>query len=525
MTGADEDAHEARDARDAHIAPTRRDVLRWSAGAAAVGALGAGSAAISDVIGSDAIAHASPAWRPDLSWPVPPIVTRAEWGANERLRKAAPDYDTHVEKFVVHHTVTPNHPSDPAAVVRSIMAFHTSREYIDIAYNFLIDEQGRIYEGRWARDYPPGVPHTTETRWHRQVRGAHALHFNNRTIGIALLGTFTHVAPPPPMLHGLIELLAWKCARWGIDPLGHSNYVDSIGGHHVMTNIVGHRDTYATLCPGSPTETLLPHVRRTVAARISERHAQLSRSRHGPFWAVASDGTIVSAGGAPPITDWRAHAAGVVAVAHSRAGGMWLLTPQGGVLAEGGAPFHGDLAGRPLHAPVVGIAGTRSGHGYWIVARDGGVFTFGDAGYHGSLGNRRLWAPIVAIAGTRKGAGYWLLGADGGVFTFGDAGFHGSAAARAAGDVAVALLPSASGRGYHIVHRSGQLRHFGDALRIWLPEAAGAQVVGLVPSARGHGVGAITAEGSFLSAGDFPTIASVRPRIGPAHVVGVAGTF
>jgi hypothetical protein len=136
-----------------------------------------------------------------------------------------------------------------------------------------------------------------------------------------------------------------------------------------------------------------------------------------------------------------------------------------------------------------------------------------------------LWAPIVAIAGTRKGHGYWLLGADGGVFTFGDAGFHGSAAVHHAGDGAVALLPSASGRGYHIVHRSGRLRHFGDALRVWLPTRPGLHVVGLVPSARGHGVGAITAEGSFLAAGDFPLIESVRPRIGPAPVVGVSGTF
>ncbi|HEY3832150.1 MAG TPA: N-acetylmuramoyl-L-alanine amidase [Acidimicrobiia bacterium] len=516
MTGPDDHAA----SRDA---VSRREVLRWSAGAATVGALGATGATLVDLVESEPAVAARP--RQNLSWPVPPIVTRAEWGADEHLRKAAPDYDSVVQKLIVHHTVTPNGPRDPAAVVRSVMAFHTSREYIDIAYNFLIDEHGRIYEGRWARDYPPGVPHTTESRWHRQVRGAHALYFNNRTIGIALLGTFTHVAPPQPMLHGLIELLAWKCARWGIDPQGQSNYVDSQGRHHMMRNIVGHRDTYATLCPGGPTEALLPHVRHAVAGRLEARNALLTRRHHGPFWAVAHDGTIVSAGGARPLTDWRAHGLGVVGVAHSHAGGMWLLTPDGAVLAEGGAPFHGDLAGRALHAPAVGIAGTKSGRGYWIVARDGGVFTFGDAGYHGSLGNRRLWAPIVAIAGTRKGRGYWLLGADGGVFTFGDAGFHGSAAVHHAGDDAVVLLPSASGHGYHIVHRSGRLRHFGDALRIWLPTPPGAHVMGLVPSARGHGVGAITAEGSFLAAGDFPIIESVRPRIGSAPVVGVAGTF
>ena len=193
-------------------------MLRWSTGAAAVGALGATGATVADLVESGPSFAARR--RQDPSWPVPPVVTRAEWGADEHLRKAAPDYDSVVEKLIVHHTVTPNGPRDPDAVVRSIMAFHTSREYIDIAYNFLIDEHGRIYEGRWARDYPPGVPHTTESRWHRQVRGAHTLHFNNRTIGVALLGTFTHVPPPQPMLHGLIELLAWKFARWGHRPAG-----------------------------------------------------------------------------------------------------------------------------------------------------------------------------------------------------------------------------------------------------------------------------------------------------------------
>ena len=517
MTGPDDHAA----SRDA---VSRREVLRWSAGAAAVGALGATGATVADLVESGPSFAARR--EQDLSWPVPRIVTRAEWGADEHLRKAAPDYDSVVEKLIVHHTVTPNGPRDPDAVVRSIMAFHTSREYIDIAYNFLIDEHGRIYEGRWARDYPPGVPHTTESRWHRQVRGAHALHFNNRTIGVALLGTFTHVAPPEPMLHGLIELLAWKCARWGIDPQGQSDYVDSQNHHHVMRNIVGHRDTYADAVPGKPDRSTCCPMCVTPSPVGSPTAMRCSPAgitdRSGPW---RGDGTIVSAGGARPITDWRAHGLGVVAVAHSHAGGMWLLTPDGEVLAEGGAPFHGDLAGRRLHAPVVGIAGTKSGRGYWIVARDGGVFTFGDAGYHGSLGNRRLWASIVAITGTRKGRGYWLLGADGGVFTFGDAGFHGSAAVHHAGDDAVALLPSASGHGYHIVHRSGRLRHFGDALRIWLPTPRGAHVTGLVPSARGHGVGAITAEGSFLSAGDFPIIDSVRPRIGSAPVVGVAGTF
>ena len=45
----------------------------------------------------------------------------------------------------------PRHPS-----------FETSGEYIDIAYNWLIDPHGRIYEGRWAQNYAAGATHNGE---------------------------------------------------------------------------------------------------------------------------------------------------------------------------------------------------------------------------------------------------------------------------------------------------------------------------------------------------------------------------
>ena len=77
-------------------------------------------------------------------------------GCNEALRKPGQSYDSVVEKIVVHHTVTPNNPSDPAAVVRSVYEYNVSGVYIDIAYHFLIDQNGRIYEGRWAQNYPAG---------------------------------------------------------------------------------------------------------------------------------------------------------------------------------------------------------------------------------------------------------------------------------------------------------------------------------------------------------------------------------
>jgi hypothetical protein len=55
------------------------------------------------------------------------------------------------------------------------------------------------------------------------------------------------------------------------------------------------------------------------------------------------------------------------------------------IFAFGDALFYGSMGGKPLNAPVVGIAATPDGRGYWEVASDGGIFAFGDAQYDGSV--------------------------------------------------------------------------------------------------------------------------------------------
>ncbi len=60
--------------------------------------------------------------------------------------------------------------------------------------------------------------------------------------------------------------------------------------------------------------------------------------------------------------------------------------------------FYGSAGNLILHAPIVGMATTPTGHGYWLAAADGGVFTYGDAVFYGSAGNAKLHAPIVGIA-------------------------------------------------------------------------------------------------------------------------------
>ncbi|MDZ4825854.1 MAG: N-acetylmuramoyl-L-alanine amidase [Actinomycetota bacterium] len=197
------------------------------------------------------------------------IVTRSTWGANEALRKDSPTYDSRVEKIVVHHTGTRNDAPDWATEIRQIYEFETANGYNDMSYNWLVDPLGVIYEGRWARDYPPGTPPDGESGGAKQVQGGHTKEHNRRTIGIALLGDFTDVAPTPAASTALRILLVWKCARWHIDAAGTGKYKLDQGGTEVLPNVFGHKRVRETECPGANLELLIPGLCEQVSLQLS----------------------------------------------------------------------------------------------------------------------------------------------------------------------------------------------------------------------------------------------------------------
>jgi hypothetical protein len=101
----------------------------------------------------------------------------------------------------------------------------------------------------------------------------------------------------------------------------------------------------------------------------------------------------------------------------------------GGVHPFGAAHSYGNLLGRTLNAPILGMAQTPHKLGYWLVGNDGGIFSFGDAAFYGSTGAMHLNKTITGIESTPTGKGYWLVAGDGGIFAFGDAAFYGSTGA------------------------------------------------------------------------------------------------
>jgi uncharacterized protein (TIGR03437 family) len=180
------------------------------------------------------------------AFPRPPVVTRTEWGCpdGQITRHGTLRYTT-VTHLIVHHTVNSNNASDWAAVVRSIWSFHVfDRQYSDLGYNYLIDPEGVIYEGRSGGD---------------NVLGAHFSAVNGGTMGVALIGTFISQLPTPKARESLRRLLAWKADQRGLTP-----YIATLHGSSglLLKVIAGHREGPApTQCPGDRLFAWLPLLR------------------------------------------------------------------------------------------------------------------------------------------------------------------------------------------------------------------------------------------------------------------------
>lgn len=202
----------------------------------------------------------------------------------------------------------------------------------------------------------------------------------------------------------------------------------------------------------------------SAARRRSSNPAPGSGKDGNGYWIVTAEGRVKAFGGARHHGDLagRPLSAPIVASAPTSTGkGYWLAGADGAVYSFGDAKFHGSMAGRALNAPIVGMAVTPNGGGYFLLGGDGGIFTFGNAKFKGSTGAMRLNAPVLDMATTSTGNGYWLAAADGGIFTFGDARFKGSTGGMVLASPAVSMTTAADGKGYWVVARDGGLFAFG----------------------------------------------------------------
>lgn len=446
----------------------------------------------------------------------PAVATRAQWGADESWRSYAAgcdgsvSYASSVRNAFVHHTDSVNDyaPADVPALLRGIYYFHThTRQWCDIAYNFLIDRFGKVWEGRYGGITKP-------------VIGAHTGGFNTGATGVSLIGEHGSAAVSKAERAALVGLLAWKLGYHGVDPRA-SVTVTSGGSTRYAAGVVvtiprvaGHRDVSVTACPGQLAYDLLPGLRVDV-----QREQLASRPYPLPGWQPAGGaptllvmsayGGLHPAGGQPAVSDgpyWSGYPIARAAVA-SAAGGL-ILDGFGGLHGFGGAItprvsayWNGWDIARGLAAGPVDGSG-------WVLDGFGGLHRFG-------LAPPAAGAPYfgfdiargVATAGNRTGG--YVLDGYGAVHPFGTAARLQASAYWKGWDIARAVALKPDGSGGYVLDGWGGLHAFGTATRISSPRYTPGRDVarGLTLNDDGDGGWIVDADGFVWPFGSSPSAA------------------
>ncbi|MBI3985658.1 MAG: N-acetylmuramoyl-L-alanine amidase [Lentisphaerae bacterium] len=148
------------------------------------------------------------------------IIRRSEWSrapGKQDLLKPAEGFT----RLTVHHegngVNTHTRWDDVARDLNGILDAHMKKHWGDIAYHFVIDYSGRIWEGR-SLGY----------------EGAHVLANNEENLGVMLMGNFEEQQPSARQLASLNRLIAAVRRKYLIS----------------LSSIYGHRDLGHSVCPG-----------------------------------------------------------------------------------------------------------------------------------------------------------------------------------------------------------------------------------------------------------------------------------
>lgn len=163
-----------------------------------------------------------------------PLFSRLAWGAK---KSTAPNTAIRPSHVTVHHTAghLPKDLQRSLLQMRNIQAFHQDeRRWGDIGYHFVLDGEGRVFEGR-----------------HADIMGAHAGGANTDNIGISLMGDYDKDAVSDGQKTSLRRLITFLALRYRSDP--------SVQGF-----INPHKHYNNTGCPGKNALAFLAELRREV---------------------------------------------------------------------------------------------------------------------------------------------------------------------------------------------------------------------------------------------------------------------
>lgn len=238
--------------------PRRRAFLRLLGGIGAIGAIAAGFRLVGEpstvpppaaqptttppttVPPTSVVASSTSTSSPSTTVPPPPLVveviSKEGWGAAD----PGPFRAHRPVRLTFHHAAAAS--SDPAGAlerIREYQRFHQDAGWPDVAYHFLVDQAGRIYEGR-----PVGAVGDTFTNYDPT---GHFL--------VCLDGNFDVDVPTSESIDASISILAWAAQRFDIDP----------------QTLTGHRDhSPETTCPGEHAYRMLDEIAHRIGETIDE---------------------------------------------------------------------------------------------------------------------------------------------------------------------------------------------------------------------------------------------------------------
>ncbi|MGH8947131.1 MAG: N-acetylmuramoyl-L-alanine amidase [Acidimicrobiia bacterium] len=189
------------------------------------------------------------------------INPRSSWATNRPPKGSLPAEE--IRFLLVHHSASRNGHTgaDAPGILRSFYDFHTGEKgWNDVAYNFLIDADGGIWEGRSGSLAGPVAGDATGGN-----QGFSQL--------VCIIGDYNAVRPTQRSLDSLVLLLAWLADRYRVStaPGAEVSFVSRgsnrwpAGAAVTTPTITGHRTMSKTTCPG---DHLYAHVAGGLTADV-----------------------------------------------------------------------------------------------------------------------------------------------------------------------------------------------------------------------------------------------------------------
>lgn len=191
--------------------------------------------------------------------------------------------------LIVHHSGSHNGHTgaDAPDILREFYDFHTvGRGWNDVAYNFLIDVDGGIWEGREGSvDGPVAGDATGGNQGYAQL--------------VCLIGDYNVVEPTQASLSSLVSLLAWIADRDEVltAPGATATFTSRGSNKHpegatvTTPTITGHRTMSVTSCPG---DHLNPYVTGALMIDVTAARAESALATTSTTTTTTSSVTTTS---------------------------------------------------------------------------------------------------------------------------------------------------------------------------------------------------------------------------------------